>query len=94
MNAVQQALFLEVGDVLVNRGQALQVHSAGNLFKRRGIAVAGHERFQKVDDLFLPSRDSHGRIIAKKKRIARRSFLPFVLHGAFRITGAAVQSHV
>jgi len=33
MNAIEQALFLKIGDVLMNGGQAFQAHSAGNLFK-------------------------------------------------------------
>jgi hypothetical protein len=58
----------------MHRGQALQIHTSGNFLKRRGIAIAGDERFEEVDNLFLPSSDSHARIIAKKKRIARESF--------------------
>jgi len=75
MHAVEEALLLEVSDVLVYRGQAFQVHSPGNLLKGRGIAIAGNERFEEVDNLFLPSGDSHGRIIAKKKRIATKVFV-------------------
>src|ERR1700688_2297160 len=58
----------------MHRGQVFQVHSASNFLKGRRIAVPRYERFQKVDNLFLPSSDSHGRIIAKKKRIAREVF--------------------
>jgi hypothetical protein len=81
VHAVEQALFLEVGDVLVHGGQALQLHAARDLFKRRGVAVAGHERFEEVENLFLPSSDSHGRIIANKKRTMSTIFSLVVREG-------------
>jgi hypothetical protein len=74
VDPIEEALLFKVGNVLVHGGQAFQPHSPGDLFERGGIAVAQHERTQKIDYFFLPSCDSHGRIIAKKKRIARRSF--------------------
>jgi hypothetical protein len=74
VDAVEEALLFKVRDVFMHRSEAFQPHSPGDLFERRGIAVAQHERSQKIDYLFLPSCDSHARIIAKKKRIARRSF--------------------
>jgi hypothetical protein len=69
VHAIQQSLLFEIGDVLVNCSQALQSHAARDLFKRRRIAVAGNKGFEKVEDFFLPASDSHGRIIANKKRI-------------------------
>ena len=74
VNAVQHTLLLKVGDVLVNRGQALEPHAARNLFKRRRVAIAGDKRLEEVENLFLPSGNSHGRIIANKKRIATEVF--------------------
>ena len=60
VDAVEQALLFQVGNVLVHSGQAFQPHPARNLFKRWRVAVAGHKRLEEVENLFLPSGDSHG----------------------------------
>ena len=74
VHTVEQPFFLEVGDVLVHGGQALEAHAARDLFEGGGVAVAGHKRLQKVDNLFLPTGDSHGRIIANTARYPLSSF--------------------
>jgi hypothetical protein len=74
VNAIEQSLSFQVGNVLVHGGQALEPHAAGNFLKRWGIPIAGHKRLQEVDDFFLPASNSHGRIIANKKRIAPELF--------------------
>jgi hypothetical protein len=56
--------------------QALQPHAARNLLKGRGVAVAGYKSLKEVENLFLSSSDSHGRIIANKKRTATILFSP------------------
>jgi hypothetical protein len=70
VNAIEHSFFFEVCYVFVDGRQALQPHATRNLLKRRGIAVAGDKGLEKVDHFFLPSSDSHGRIIANKKRSA------------------------
>jgi hypothetical protein len=70
VNAIEHSLFFEVRNVFVDGRQALQPHATRNLLKRRGITVAGDKGLEKVDYFFLPSSDSHGRIIANKKRSA------------------------
>jgi hypothetical protein len=70
MHPVKKPLLFKVRYVFVDSCQAFEPHSARNLFKRRGIAIAEHKRLQEVENLFLPSSNSHGRIIANKKRIA------------------------
>jgi len=55
--------------------QALEPHSSGNLLKRRGIPVACHKGSEEIDHFFLSASNSHGRIIANKKRIAPEVFL-------------------
>uniref|UniRef100_E6QMB6 Uncharacterized protein n=1 Tax=mine drainage metagenome TaxID=410659 RepID=E6QMB6_9ZZZZ len=59
--AIKQALFLEVGDVLVDGGDRLQIKALGNLFKGRGVAAGVDEGFEKVEHFFLSFGDSHGR---------------------------------
>ena len=71
----------KVGNVLMHGCQALQPHAARNLLKRRGIAVASHERLQEIENLFLPTCDSHARIIANKKRTAQYLFLRLLYGG-------------
>jgi len=78
VHPIQQALLLEICDVLMHGGKAFQPHCPGDLFKGGGISISGHERSEKVDDLFLPSRNGHVRIIAKKKRNASGHFLHFL----------------
>lgn len=68
MSALQQALVLQVGDVFVDGGEGTEAETGGDLFVRRGVAVLLSEAGEKVDDLFLPSCDSHGWIVANKKR--------------------------
>ena len=43
VHAVEQPFFLEVGDVLVDGGKALEAYAASNLLEGRGVAVALHE---------------------------------------------------
>lgn len=70
VRAVEHALFFEVGDVLVDGGQAFKAHAAGDFLEGGGISVAVHERIEEVEDFFLATGDGHGRIIANKKRNA------------------------
>jgi hypothetical protein len=70
MYPVKKPFLFKVRYVFVDSCQTFEPHSARNLFKRRGIAIAEHKRLQEVENLFLPSSNSHGRIIANKKRIA------------------------
>ncbi len=81
MNAVEHPLLFKVGDVLVHGGQALEIHPAGDLFKRRRIAVASDKSFKEIDDFFLSACDSHAGIIANKKRTARSVFAYCLLLG-------------
>jgi hypothetical protein len=66
--------FLEVGDVLVDRRQRLQIQPAGDLFKGRRVAVAGDERLQEVENLFLSASNCHARILANEKRNCQNYF--------------------
>ena len=61
VNTVQHPLLFEVGDVLVDGGQTLEPHAARDLFEGRRIAIAGHKRFEEVENFFLSPSDSHGR---------------------------------
>ena len=70
MRALQQSFVLKIGNVFVNGGEGAEAEAAGDLFVGRGVSVLLGEAGEKVDDLFLPSRDSHAGIVANKKRIA------------------------
>ena len=74
VDTVEQTLLFEIGDVLVDGGQGLQVESARDLFKRRRVAVAGDERLQKIENFFLSSCDCHARILANEKRNSQYYF--------------------
>ena len=78
--AVQHAFLLKVGNVLVDGCQALQPHSAGDLFEGGRVAVASHEGLEEVENVFLPACYSHGRIIANKQRTAT-TFFRFLFAG-------------
>jgi hypothetical protein len=73
MGALEQALGLEVSDVLMDGGKRTKAKAGGDLLVGRGIAVAGGEAGEKVDNLFLSTRDSHGLILANKRRIGGKS---------------------
>src|ERR1700679_2929873 len=53
----------------MHRGQRVQAKARGDLLIRRRVAVPGRKAGEKVDNLFLPPRDSHAAILANKKRI-------------------------
>jgi hypothetical protein len=59
VGALEKTLVLEVGDVLVHGGEGAEAQPAGDLLVRRGVAVLLGEAGEKVDDLFLPSRNCH-----------------------------------
>jgi hypothetical protein len=81
MHAVEHALLFKIRDVLVDGGKALKPHAASDFLKGWGVSVAGHKRLKKIQNLFLPAGDGHARIIANKKRIDARKFLPSFLWG-------------
>jgi hypothetical protein len=70
VRSLEQAFVLQIGDVLVHGGERTKSKAAGNLLIRRGVPVLMCEAGEKVEDLFLPPRDSHAGIVANKKRIA------------------------
>ena len=71
MSALEQALLLEIGDVLVDGGQGTETESSGDLFIGRGVSVLLGEAGEEVDDLFLSPGDCHAGIVANKKRIEK-----------------------
>ena len=72
VGALQQALGLEIGDVLMDGGERAEAEARGDLLIGGGVAVAGGEAGEKVENLFLPTRDSHALILANKRRIAAK----------------------
>src|SRR5580704_2544052 len=77
--AREQALLLQIRDVLVHGGQRIQVEPLANLLKRRRIAMLGHESRNKVVNFVLPACDRHAAIIGeqKAKKQARSVWLRF-----------------
>ena len=69
VGARDEALVLEVGDVLVHGGQRFEAEAAGDFLIGGGIAVALDETGDEVENLFLAPGDSHGSSIANKKGI-------------------------
>lgn len=69
VGALEEALILQVGDVLVYCGEGAESETAGDLFVGRRVTVLLGEAGEEVQDLFLPPRDSHAGIVANKKRI-------------------------
>jgi len=69
VGAGDEALVLQVGDVLVHGGQGFEAEAAGDFLIGRGIAVALHETGDEVEHFFLPPGDRHGSSIANKKGI-------------------------
>src|SRR5271168_4366025 len=65
--AGEQSLFLEVGDVLVHRGQRVQVKPVADLFKRRRVAMLRHEAGDEVIHFALPACDRHAGIVGEYK---------------------------
>lgn len=59
MGALEEALVLQVGDVFVHCGERTEAEAAGDLLKGWGVAVLLGEGGEEVENLFLPSRDSH-----------------------------------
>ncbi len=74
VGARDEALVLEVGDVLVDGGQRFEAEAPGDFLIGGGIAVALDETGDEVENLFLPPGDGHGLSIAKKKRIEGEMF--------------------
>jgi len=70
VGTLQQALGLQIGDVFMNRGQGAKAEAGGNLLIGRGVAVAGSEAGEKVENLFLPAGYGHAGIVANKQRMA------------------------
>lgn len=70
MSTLQKAFVLEVGDVLMHRGEGAEAEAASDLFVGRRVAVLLREARKEVDDLFLTPCDCHAEIVANKKRIA------------------------
>ncbi len=68
VGALQQTFILQVGDVLMDGGERAEAEAGGDLLVGRGVAVLLRKAGEEVDDLFLPSCDSHGRIVANKRR--------------------------
>ena len=56
--------------MLVYGGEGTDAEARGDLFIGRRVTVLLGEGGEKVDDLFLPPRDSHAGIVANKRRIA------------------------
>ena len=59
VGTLKQALVLKICDVLVHCGEGAETQTAGDLLIGRGVAVFLGEAGEKVDDLFLPSRNCH-----------------------------------
>lgn len=74
VGALQEALILQIRYVLMDRGEGAEAKASGDLLVGRGVAVAGGEAGEKVDDLFLPTGDSHVDIVANKRRTGTISF--------------------
>ena len=72
---LQQAFVLQIGDVLMHRGQRTEAKTTSYLLIGRRVAVLLGKAGKEVDDLFLPPCDSHAKIVANKKRIAISLFI-------------------
>ncbi len=59
VRSLQQAFVLEVGDVFMHGGERAEAEAAGDLLVGGRVAVLLGEVREEVDDLFLPTRDSH-----------------------------------
>lgn len=70
MRALEEALVLQIGDVLVNSRERVEAETGGDLLVGGGVSVLDCERGEKVDYFFLSPGDSHAVIVANKKRIA------------------------
>jgi hypothetical protein len=87
MGTLQETFVLKVRDVLVYGGQRAEAETAGDLLIRRGVTVLLGEAGKKIDDLFLPPRDSHAGIVANKKRIAISILVPMTGGSRRRVSG-------
>lgn len=56
MGSLQQSLFLQVRDVLVDSRQGFEIETVGNFVKRWTVAVFLDEAANKVENLSLPPR--------------------------------------
>ena len=74
VSALEEAFGLEIGDVLMDGGEGTEAEAGGDLLVGGRVAVAGGEGGEKVENLFLPTRDSHAVILANKRRIGGKSF--------------------
>jgi len=59
VSALEEALILQVGDVLVYGGQGAETQTTGDLLVRRRVSILLREAGEEVDDLFLAPCDSH-----------------------------------
>src|SRR5208283_380291 len=55
----EQALFLQVGDVLMHRGQRIQPHGFFDFLKRRGVLLLRHKARNEVIQLALTPSNRH-----------------------------------
>jgi hypothetical protein len=76
VGALEQALILQIGDVFVHGGERTEAEAASDLLVRRRVAILLRESGEKVENLFLPPRNSHAEIVANKRRIAITLLIP------------------
>src|SRR5690606_37571854 len=67
-----EALLLQVGEVLVNRGERGEVEAIADFFEARRIPVALDVILEKVEDLALPFGERLHRASLRKKWVIRR----------------------
>ena len=60
MCALKKAFLLQICDVFMHGGERAEAEAAGDLLVGGRVAVAGGEGGEKVEDLFLPTRNCHG----------------------------------
>jgi len=64
---VSNPFFFQIRDVLVHRGQRIQVKPVADLFKRRRVSMLRHEAGDEVIHFALPACDRHARIVGEYK---------------------------
>ena len=74
VRSFEQPLLLQVRDVLVHRGQGLEIQPPGDLIEGRGVSILFHEAADEIDHFFLSACNGHAAIVAKKQRnVAKKS---------------------
>jgi hypothetical protein len=91
--AGEQALFLQVGNVLMHGGQGIQAHGFLDLFKRRGVSLLHHEARNEVVELALTPSDRHARSIGECMANVNRMADAIVVQFAKSQTTKATKVH-